>query len=92
MIDEEIIAELRRPYDDLKTSALWEEYRENEADFDDAYLRISSDFRQRREKESIYAGEMAALETHIVDYEGYMLELEELLSMLGTGITIGDGT
>ena len=91
MIDEQIIAELRRPYDDFKTSGLWEEYRENESDFDDAFLRISSDFRERRIKESIYAGEMAALEKHIVEYESYMLELEELVGMLSEVIEEGNG-
>ncbi len=82
LIEEEIVAELRRPYDDLKASPAWEDYREKEADFDDAFARLASDFRARRAKESIYAGEMAALETHIVDYESYMLEIEELLAAL----------
>jgi hypothetical protein len=80
LIEEEIVAELRRPYDDLKASPAWEDYRDKEADFDDAFARLASDFRARRTKESIYAGEMAALETHIVDYESSMLEIEELLS------------
>jgi hypothetical protein len=82
MIEEEIVAELRRPYSDLKASPSWDDYREKEADFDDAFTRIVSDFRQRRTQESVYAGEMAALETHIVDYESYMLEIEELLAAL----------
>lgn len=91
MINEEIIAELRRPYDDFKTSPLWEEYRQNESDFDDAFLRIASDFRERRTRESIYAGEMAALEKHIIEYEAYMLELEELVGMLSEVSEEGDG-
>jgi hypothetical protein len=84
-IDKEILAEVKRPYDDLKASPLWEKYRESEADFEDAFARIESDFLNRRSSESIYAVEMSALETHIADYDGVMLEIEELLAALKTG-------
>ena len=84
-IDKEILAEVRRPYDDLKASPLWEKYREREGDFEDAFALITSHFLNRRSSESIYAGEMAALETHIADYEGVMLEIEELLAAAKSG-------
>ena len=82
VIEEEILTELRRPYDDLKASSEWEEFRVKEKDFDDAFARITSDFQQRRTRDSIYAGEMAALEAHIPEFEGVMLEIEEMVALL----------
>jgi hypothetical protein len=90
-IEEEILAEIRRPYDDLKASVIWEKYREKENDFEDAFARISSDFLNRRTSESIYAGEMAALEARIVEYESVMLEIEELLAAEAAIPEAGEG-
>lgn len=76
-----VVADLRTPYEDLKSRTEWATmYSEWEEDFEEAFQQIADGVRNRRDEPDIEAAEAAALATFMADYNDLIKEIEDLLA------------
>jgi len=85
-----IMADLRSPYEELKTKPTqWEGYKAFESHFEEALGQIEHGTRSRRDQTDVQAAEAAALTAFLGDYQDLIKEIEDLLSGAVTSAPAG---
>ena len=86
-----MILNLRTPYEELKNRPVeWRMYSSFEQDFEQAFQRITTGVRNRRDDPDIMAAEAAALTAFMAEYNAIIKEIEDLIAGAVTETAVGE--